>query len=307
MRPPSVGLAPQHPWAVPSFEPSRWCVMQESVPTQLSCPTVELCRLHELEAPCKNRRRTTGCRLDVAALEELSYRAFIRELVAPPVAATFPGPCDDVVFLRASRLGARLRGALGTWRVCAQSDSEDGGGCGGGGDGGRGSVVRSNAARRQGSARLGLAGARHGKARAPLVAMVATPARAATAATAATPEEGVAEVAAVEGVAGMAGAQGSDAAGRADGRVGRGEEASRVARGELCVREGWLEAAQLAALREDVRRLEASGRFAPSGVATAGRLTTYYCLLTTCYCLLTCLLTTYYCLLTTLLLLTTNY
>ena len=157
MRPPSVGLAPQHPWAVPSFEPSRWCVMQESVPTQLSCPAVELCRLHELEAPCKNRRRTTGCRLDVAALEELSYRAFIRELVAPPVAATFPGPCDDVVFLRASRLGARLRGALGTWRVCAQSDSEDGGGCGGGGDGGRGSVVRSNAARRQGSARLGLA------------------------------------------------------------------------------------------------------------------------------------------------------
>ena len=111
-----------------------------------------------------------------------------------------------------------------------------------------------------------------------------TPARAAatagaTTSRAATAEEGVAEVAAVEGMAGLAGAQGSDAAGRAQGRsagrTGRGKEAWRVARGELCVREGWLEAAQLAALREDVRRLEASGRFAPSGVATAGRLTSY--------------------------------
>jgi hypothetical protein len=91
-------------------------------------------------------------------------------------------------------------------------------------------------------------------------------------------------VAAVEGMAGLAGAQGSDAAGRAQGRsagrTGRGKEAWRVARGELCVREGWLEAAQLAALREDVRRLEASGRFAPSGVATAGRLTSTELLVT---------------------------
>ena len=57
--------------------------------------------------------------------------------------------------------------------------------------------------------------------------------------------------------------------------MGRGEEAERVARGELCVREGWLEASELAALREEVRRLEACGRFAPSGVATAGKLTSH--------------------------------
>ena len=106
--------------------------------------------------------------------------------------------------------------------------------------------------------------------------MMATPGRAAatagaaTAATAAMSEEGVAEVATVEG---MVGAQGSAAAGGVERRVGRGEEAWRVARGELCVREGWLEASELAALREEVRRLEAGGRFAPSGVATAGKLT----------------------------------
>ena len=90
------------------------------------------------------------------------------------------------------------------------------------------------------------------------------------AATAAMSEEGVAEVAAVEGTVG---AQESAAAGGVEGRVGRGEEAWRVARGELCVRESWLEASELAALREEVRRLEAGGRFAPSGVATAGKLT----------------------------------
>ena len=103
--------------------------------------------------------------------------------------------------------------------------------------------------------------------------MMATPGRAAAtagAATAAMSEEGVAEVAAVEGTVGV---QGSAAAGGVEGRVGRGEEAGRVARGELCVREGWLEASERAALREEVRRLEAGGRVAPSGVATAGRLT----------------------------------
>jgi len=289
---PTVGLAPQRPWPVLSFEPSRWRVMQEFVPTQLSCPAVELGRLHGLEAPHKNRRHKTGHRLDM-----LSYRAFICDVVAPHVAATFAGPCDEVVFHRASpslrvmvpgarpsgrRHWARRQGVLGTWCVCNECDSEDGGS-----SGGRPCGLfpfSFNAARRQGSARLCLAGARHGKARAPPVAMVTTPARAAatagaTTSRAATAEEGVAEVAAVEGMAGLAGAQGSDAAGRAQGRsagrTGRGKEAWRVARGELCVREGWLEAAQLAALREDVRRLEASGRFAPSGVATAGRLTSY--------------------------------
>ena len=280
MRLPSVGLAPQHPWAVLSFEPPRWRVVQEVA--QLSCPAVELGRLHELEAsrataPRKNRRRTTGLRVDVTALEELllGYRAFICEMVAPHAALR-------VVVPGGRRDWARRQGVLGTWCVCDERGSEDGGGGGGGDSGGggadRGSVVRGNAARRQGSARLGLAGARHGKARAPLVAMVATPARAATAATGtatarvARTEEEVAGVAVVEGVAV---AEGSDVAGGAAGRAGRGEEAWRVARGELCVREGWLEAAQLAALREDVRRLEASGRFAPSGVATAGRLTSY--------------------------------
>ena len=223
--------------------------MQESV---LSRPTVELGSLHELEAPCKNRRHPTGRWLDVAALEELSYRAFICEAVAP---GNRPS---------GRRHWARLRGVLGMWCVCDEGDSEDGGG-------GYGSVVRSNAARRRGSAQLGLTAARHGKARAPLVAMMATPGRAAAmAATAAMSEEGVAEVATVEG---MVGAQGSAAAGGVERRVGRGEEAWRVARGELCVREGWLEASELAALREEVRRLEAGGRFAPSGVATAGKLT----------------------------------
>ena len=224
-------------WAMLSFEPSRTVlpVMQESV---LGRPTVELGRLHELE--------------------ELSYRAFLCEGFAP-----------------GRRHWARLRGVLGMWCVCDEGDSEDGGG---GGGGGCGSVVRSNAAGRRGSAQLGLTAARHGKARAPLVAMMATPGRAAAtagpaaAATAAMSEEGVAEVAAVEG---MVGAQGSAAAGGVEGRVGRGEEAWRVARGELCVREGWLEASELAALREEVRRLEACGRFAPSGVATAGKLTSH--------------------------------
>ena len=231
--------------------------MQESV---LSRPTV-LGSLHELEAPCKNRRHPTGRWLGVTALEELSYRAFICEAVAP---GNRPS---------GRRHWARLRGVLGMWCVCDEGDSEDGGG---GGGGGYGSVVRSNAARRRGSTQLGLTAARHGKARAPLVAMMATPGRAAATAgaamvvTAAMSEEGVAEVATVEG---MVGAQGSAAAGGVEGQVGRGEEAWRVARGELCVREGWLAASELAALREEVRRLEAGGRFAPSGVATAGRLT----------------------------------
>ena len=103
--PSTVGVAPLRPWAVLSFEPSRWGALQESVATQLSCPAVELGRLHELEAsrgtvPRKSRRRTTGQRLDLKALEELvhSYRDFVCEVVAPHVAATFDGPCDEVVF-----------------------------------------------------------------------------------------------------------------------------------------------------------------------------------------------------------------
>ena len=254
-----LGVAAQS-CAMLSFEPSRTVlpVMQESM---LSRPTVELGSLHELKAPCKNRRHPTGRWLGVTALEELSYRAFICEAVAP---GNRPS---------GRRHWARLRGVLGMWCVCDEGDSEDGGG---GGGGGYGSVVRSNAARRRGSAQLGLTAARHGKARAPLVAMMATPGRAAATAgaamvvTAAVSEEGVAEVATVEGTVG---AQGSAAAGGVERRVGRGEEAWRVARGELCVRESWLEASELAALREEVRRLEAGGRFAPSGVATAGRLT----------------------------------
>lgn len=105
MRLPLAGLAPLRPWAVLYFEPSRWRALQEAVATQLRCPAVELGRLHEIEAsrgtaPCKSRRRTTGRRRDVAALEELviSYRAFICEVVAPHVAATFDGPCDELVF-----------------------------------------------------------------------------------------------------------------------------------------------------------------------------------------------------------------
>ena len=73
--------------------------------TQLRCPAVDLGRLHEIEAsrgtaPRKSRRRTTGRRRDVEALEELvlSYRAFICEVVAPHVAATFDGACDELVF-----------------------------------------------------------------------------------------------------------------------------------------------------------------------------------------------------------------
>ena len=204
MRLPSVGLAPQHPWAVLPFEPSIWRVVQESVATQLR-PAAELGRLHDLEASRKNRRRSTaGLRVDVAALEELvlSHRAFICEVVAPHRAATFAVPCDEIVFRRASpslravvpgdrpsdrRDWVTRQNVLGMWCVCNEGDSEDGGGGGDSGGGGadRGSVVRGNAVRRQGSARLGLAGARHGKARAPLVAMVAIPARAATAARAA--------------------------------------------------------------------------------------------------------------------------
>ena len=73
--------------------------------TQLRCPAVDLGSLHEVEAsrgtaPRKSRRRTTGRRRDVEALEELvlSYRAFICEVVAPHVAATFDGACDELVF-----------------------------------------------------------------------------------------------------------------------------------------------------------------------------------------------------------------
>ena len=105
MRLPFAGLAPLRPWAVLYFEPSRWRALQEAVASQLRCPAVELGRLHEIEAsrgtaPRKSRRRTTGRRRDVEALEELvlSYRAFICEVVAPHVAATFDGPCDELVF-----------------------------------------------------------------------------------------------------------------------------------------------------------------------------------------------------------------
>ena len=105
MRLPFAGLAPLRPWAVLYFEPSRWRALQEAVATQLRCPAVDLGRLHEIEAsrgtaPRKSRRRTTGRRRDVEALEELvlSYRAFICEVVAPHVAATFDGPCDELVF-----------------------------------------------------------------------------------------------------------------------------------------------------------------------------------------------------------------
>ena len=102
---PFAGLAPLRPWAVLYFEASRWRALQEAVASQLRCPAVELGRLHEIEAsrgtaPRKSRRRTTGRRRDVEALEELvlSYRAFICEVVAPHVAATFDGPCDELVF-----------------------------------------------------------------------------------------------------------------------------------------------------------------------------------------------------------------
>lgn len=101
----AAAIAPLRPWEALAFDTDRWCGLREAVARQLFCEPHEIGRLHEIDAARgltlrKNRRRTTGARCDVPALESLIavYETFICEVVAPHVAHAYLGECDSLVF-----------------------------------------------------------------------------------------------------------------------------------------------------------------------------------------------------------------
>ena len=101
----SSSIAPLRPWAMLEFDPEKWRPLCAATASQLGCELHELSLLHEIDAARgitkrKNRRRTTGARLDVDALQDMvrAYEQFVCEVVAPHVAESFIGPCDEVVF-----------------------------------------------------------------------------------------------------------------------------------------------------------------------------------------------------------------
>jgi len=102
-------IAPLRPWERLEFDAERWHGLLEATAAQLCCAPHELGRLHEVEAavsadrPRKSRRRTTGARSNVEALEALVcvYEHFVCSIVAPHVAAAYDGGrvrCSEVVF-----------------------------------------------------------------------------------------------------------------------------------------------------------------------------------------------------------------
>ena len=98
-----LAIAALRPWRTLDFDAHRWRGLRDAVAQQLGVKPCELSTLHGLggdATPRKNRRRTTGRRSNVEALELLvrTYEDFICEVVAPHVASEWGGSCDEVVF-----------------------------------------------------------------------------------------------------------------------------------------------------------------------------------------------------------------
>ena len=115
-------IAPLRPWTTLHFDPVRWHGLCDATARQLGCEPNELGRMHEVEAtrgdaPRKNRRRTTGSRVDVEALESLvrTYEAFVCDVVCAHVADRYVGGCDEIIFQ-----------ALPSLRVAVPSDKASG-------------------------------------------------------------------------------------------------------------------------------------------------------------------------------------